>query len=131
MTVLERRKREFGLVESKYGPVEIGPDLDWLIIKRHPLPAGWNRDETPILVMIRPGYPTVPPDNFYVAGDLRLANGQMPGNAPNVQEHLGRSWLMFSYHVEEPEWKPQADLFAGHNLLTFLLGVEKRLSEVN
>jgi len=129
--LLERRRRELDLVLGRYGEIETGSDLDWVIIKRFPLAPGWNKAETPVLVMIRPGYPTVPPDNFYVDNDLRLANGQDPTNASRNQKQLGRPWLMFSYHVDESEWKPHPDLLEGHNLLTFLLGVGRRLSEVS
>jgi hypothetical protein len=33
--------------------------------------------------------------------------------------------------VDANEWKPSPDVEKGHNLLTFLQGVEQRLSEVN
>lgn len=129
--MLERRNQELDLVRAKYGEIEVGPDLGWLIIKRYRLIPGWNKTEIPVLVMIRPGYPTTPPDNFYVDNDLRLANGQDPSNASRNQVQLGRPWLMFSYHVDESEWKPQPEVLEGHNLLTYLLGVERRLAEAN
>lgn len=129
--MLERRKQELDLIRSKYGEIDIGPDLDWVLIKMFPLPFGWNRDETALLVLIRPGYPTTPPDNFLVDNDLRLASGQLPGNVSADQSHLGRSWLQFSYHVDAAEWRPNPELLNGHNLLTFLLGVEKRLAQAN
>lgn len=129
--MLERRKQEFDLIRTKYGDIEVGPNLEWVIINRYPLPPGWNKAETALLILIRPGYPTTPPDNFFVDNDLRLANDQVPNRASLNQAQLGRTWLQFSYHVEGSDWKPHADLLEGHNLLTFLLGVEKRLSEAN
>lgn len=127
--MLERRMEEIELVRSKHGEVEHGPDLDWVLIRHFSLPAGWSKEHTDLLILIRPGYPTTPPDNFLVDNDLRLANGELPGNASPDQSHLGRQWLQFSFHVEATEWKPSSSLLDGHNLLSFLLGVETRLEE--
>ena len=38
----ERLKQELKLVEARYGELEISPNLDWFIIKRRPLGAGWT-----------------------------------------------------------------------------------------
>jgi hypothetical protein len=125
-----RRKEELKLVQARYGDIEIGTQLEWLVINHWPLPNGWNKQETAVLVFIPPGYPVTPPDNFYADNDLRLANGNLPGNAsPGQRSHLDKQWLQFSYHVERGDWHPHADLLQGHNLLTFLNGVEKRLKE--
>jgi hypothetical protein len=129
--MVERRKEEISLIQARYGEIEVGSDLNWVIIKQWKLPPGWSRTETEVLVPIPPGYPVTPPDNFYTADDLRLANGNPPGNATPGQSQLGRLWLQFSYHVEPGDWHPHADLLQGHNLLTFLGGVAGRLSEPN
>jgi hypothetical protein len=125
--VKERRKSELELVVSQHGDMVSDPQLDWFIINSWSL-TGWNLDSTPLLVLIPPGYPTTPPDNFYTDPTLRLKNGAPPGNS-SEQVHLNRRWLQFSYHVEE--WVPHAEFRKGHNLLTFLEGVRKRLIEMN
>ncbi len=130
--MIERRREEIRLIEAEYGEVEVGPNLDWLIIKRWPLPSGWNKGESAVLIFIPPGYPVTPPDNFYTDNDLRsVGSTQPPGNTSPDQSQVGRSWLQFSYHVEAGDWQPHADVLQGHNLLTFLVGVRRRLSEVS
>lgn len=129
--MLERRKKEIEIIQAQYGDVEVDPDLGWLIIKGWKLPPGWNKGETSVLIIVPVGYPLTPPDNFYADNDLRLAGGSQPGNTSPNQTRLGKPWLMFSYHVEGGDWKPDADILKGHNLLSFLTGVEKRLSETN
>lgn len=129
--MLERRRQELDLIRAKYGEIEVSPNLDWVTISHFPLPSGWSKPDAKLLVLIPPGYATTPPDNFYVDNDLRLANGADPANTSRDQERLGQRWLMFSFHVEISEWRPHADLLLGHNLLTFLAGVEKRLSEAS
>lgn len=127
--MIERRKEEFELVEAEYGEIEVGPQLEWLVVKDWPLPAGWNKRKTAVLILIPPGYPVTPPDNFYTDNDLRLTGGKPPGNTSANQNHLNKQWLQFSYHVESGDWHAHTDLLQGHNLLTFLNGVGKRLEE--
>ncbi len=124
----DRWKSELELVEAKYGSLETGPDLSWFIILGWRLMEGWSKGETKLLVLIPPGYPVTPPDNFYVDSDLRLVGGAMPGST-SAESQAGRQWLRFSYHVEGGDWSPHAEPEQGHNLLTFLQGIAKRFSE--
>lgn len=128
--MLDRRLQEIELLRKKYGPLEQGANLEWILFKEFPLPPGWNRTTTPLLVLIPPGYPMTPPDNFYVPTGFRLASGAMASNFNEGQNHLGRQWGQFSFHVKE-YWSPKADILEGDNLLTFMLGVERRLREAN
>lgn len=126
--MIERRKDELKLIQAAFGPIEHGANFEWVILKQWKLPPGWNKTETSVLVFIPPGYPVTPPDNFYTDNDLQLTGGASPGSSTPNQKHLGRDWLQFSFHVDG-DWKPHADLLNGHNLLTFLQGVVRRLSE--
>jgi len=123
--------KEIELLRKKYGSLKHGDDLDWVIFEELSLPPGWNREKTRLLVLIPPGYPITPPDNFYVATGLRTASGSMPSNYAEGESHLGEQWDQFSFHVEQGHWSPSADLLDGDNLLTFMLQVEKRLGEAN
>lgn len=127
----ERVSRELELVGRRFGELEVGPNLDWFVVKRFPLEAGWSKAATKILVLLPGGYATMPPDNFYADPDLRLANGAVPGNASAGQQAAGRTWLLFSYHVESGDWQPDPVPEDGHNLLTFLEGVIRRLREAS
>ena len=126
---LERREREFELLKQKYGELEHGENLDWVQFKRFPMPPGWNREATELLVVIPPGYPATPPDNFFVRDGLRTAGGAAPGNYSEGQSVLGGTWAQFSYHAKE--WNPAPDPNVGDSILTFMIGVEARLREGN
>lgn len=124
---LERRKEEIELLRRRYGEMEHGTNLDWVLFKSFPLPPGWNRECTELLILIPAGYPSTPPENFYVRDGLRLANGESPSNYSEGQTVLGGRWAQFSYHPQS--WDPAPDLKEGDNLLTFMLVVERRLQE--
>lgn len=126
-----QRQQEFDLIRAKYGEICVDDSGQWFVVKHWPLVSGWSKRETALLVVIPPGYQVTPPDNFYTDNDLRLGNGHLPGNTAPNHHHLGQAWLQFSYHVERGDWRPHADVLKGHNLLTFLMGVDSRLSEVS
>jgi hypothetical protein len=124
--------REIELVEAQFGELEVAPDGSWLIIRRYPLPPGWSKDATSVLILVPAGYPQTPPDNFYVDIDLRLAGGGRAEGGSDGLAHSGRQWQQFSWHfVDASEWQPHAEIDCGHNLVSFLTGVEQRLSELN
>ena len=130
--MLDRRERELELVEAQFGELERATDLSWFVIKRLPLPSGWSHAATAILILLPPGYPETPPDNFYTEPDLTLAGGAEPGNASGTLDLGGQRWRQFSWHFEDTnEWRPHAEIERGHNLLTFVLGVQQRLAEVS
>ncbi len=129
--MIERRRREVELLRRKHGQVDHGPQFDWVIVRGVPLPQGYNRAATDVLIIMGPGYPNTPPDNFYVTPGLRLANGSPPSNSsPGSFSHEGTSWDMFSWH-HEAGWNPATDPEDGSNLLGFMREVERRLAEVN
>lgn len=130
--MMDRRKQEIDLLRSKYGELEVGANHEYVLFKKYKLPDEWNREHTELLVIVPPGYPVTPPDNFYVPQGFRLKNGAQPGSYSEGQNHLGRQWGAFSVHIQTETWSPSSDLLDGSNLLTFMLTVvEKRLQELN
>ena len=129
--MLERRLKEIDLLRKKYGELEHGANIEWVIFKSFKLSSGWNCEVTRLLIIVPPGYPMTPPDNFYVEPGLKLASGSGVTNYSEPVSQLEQTWGQFSYHVDSGDWKATADILSGHNLLTFMLGVEKRLSELN
>jgi len=123
----DRRLRELDLVRSKYKVKEVDPNLGWFIVD-HALPPAYNKERTDVLVQIPPSLPAGHPDNFLTEPDLRLKNGSPPGNTGQGPAIAGRSWLQFSFHVQGG-WNPHPEPERGDNLLTYLLGVTRRLEE--
>lgn len=124
-----RIQKEFEMLSEKYEVIDKDPSFQWILIK-YKLQPGWNKEDVEILLLIPAGYPSTKPDNFYVPHGLAAANPSVQiQNCGNCDlKILGRTWLQFSFHVEE--WRPSEDIVSGHNLLTFMAGVVQRLTEV-
>lgn len=127
--MLDRRHKEIKLLRKKYGSLQHGENLEWILFKEFPYPTGWNRDESELLILVPQGYPATPPTGFCVTAGLRTASGASPSNYSEGASYLGKQWGQFSYRAET--WNPSEDLLDGDNLLTFMIGVERRLKEVN
>jgi len=129
--VTDRLDRELDLIRGKHGEIIVAADRSWVQLPDCPLVPGWNQPSTAVLVEVPPAYPTTPPDNFYTVADLRLADGQLPGNTTGVRVFDGAPWLQFSYHVETTDWRPHADPALSENLVTYFDGALQRLREPN
>lgn len=125
----ERLAREVELLRKVHSQVDMSADTVHVTVREMTFPAGWNRSSTDILIVVPPGYPVTPPDNFFVPAGLRLAGGQVPGNYSESTRLLGKDWGQFSFHSQE--WRPSPNEADGDNLTTFIALVERRLSEVN
>lgn len=131
MTPAERRAAEIDLLRKRYTRVDAAPSGEWVVVRDVPLEQGWNKSCVDVLFFVPAGYPSTPPDNFYVPPGLRLANGGVPANfQEGGLQHDGAAWSMFSYHLDGG-WKPIASPLDGSNLLTFMGRVERRLAEPN
>lgn len=115
------------MLSKKHKDIQIGKNLDYVIIKNYSLPNVWNRQVTEIFFAIPAGYPSIKPDNFSVPAGLRTKSGAVPGNYSETKSHHEKQWGEFSYHMEE--WKSTGDINTGHNLLTFVAGIKNRLKE--
>ena len=125
----ERLQREVQLLQRRFEKVGHDGSGAWILLSQVPLPAGWDRSSTDVLVVIPPGYPATPPDNFFVPVGFRLNSGQSPSNYSESQTINGTQWGQFSFHAQE--WNPAASIEDGDNLSTFMVAVTQRLSEVN
>jgi hypothetical protein len=95
------------------------------------LPAGWSHERTHVAFIYPTNYPAGCPDNVLTRADLRLANGQQPGNNQGVHIYAGRQWLQLSWHIDADAWRPSATAAEGTNLVTYLIGALTRFDEAS
>lgn len=124
---MKRIEDEFCILKEVYPSAELSAQGDWVEVRDFPLPAGlYNRAMTRVRMPLGPGYPDVPPDNFYVPSGLRLCAG---GGLDNYSElpKFGAVWGQFSWHPKRWSATPRPDL--GDSMSTFFNSIRKRLEE--
>ncbi|MGA2466848.1 MAG: E2/UBC family protein [Thermodesulfobacteriota bacterium] len=95
----------------------------FIIFEEYPLPPGWNKKETKLLLITDISYPNSRMDMFWVDPDLRLMNGdRIPQAGGLVETYLGQRWQRFSWHVQR--WNPAID-----SIITYLGTVDARLRQ--
>jgi hypothetical protein len=125
-----RIEEELLLLQSRYPAARReGP---WFLLPNVVLPAvGWDRKTTDVVLRVQPSYPGTAPYAFFVPAGLRI-QGALPDS---YQEPVGEAmpfpgtWGMFSWAVEEGQWRPTATAAGGSNLLNFAIGVIVRFQQ--
>ena len=97
--------------------------LQNVIIKSYPLPLGYTKTSSDLLIRLDKAYPNSKPDMFWLEFDVLLVGGAEPKSANEILAALGRKWRRFSWHFAN--WNP-----ATGDLLFFLTFVETRLNKV-
>src|SRR4051794_31063130 len=101
MTPLERELEE--LQERFPGASMRQVAGQWLVsVPDVPVPSGWTKAAVTAHFFVPAGYPHANPDCFFVDGDMRLANGNLPQNSGHQQVDGLGTLLWFSYHLSRP-----------------------------
>jgi len=96
----------------------------FIIIQKYPLPQGWNKRETRLLLITDIGYPNSKIDMFWVEPDVLLQNNnKVPQAGDVIETYVGQQWRRFSWHVKK--WNPAVD-----NIKSYLHTVNNRLKQI-
>ena len=93
-----------------------------VVFPAYPLPRGYSKKASDLLLVLPLSYPNGKPDMFWVEPDVTLAGGAVPKSADQIEPHVGRQWRRFSWHMSS--WNPATD-----NLRTFLEFINCRLAK--
>jgi hypothetical protein len=94
-----------------------------VVLENYPVPQGYNKPTTQLLLKVPLSYPNGQPDMFWTDDDFALANGSAPQSAEVFETYLGKRWRRFSWHPQG--WNP-----ATCNLKTYVEFVNVRLGKV-
>lgn len=94
-----------------------------VILKGHPLPPGYTKTKSDLLIRLDKNYPNSKPDMFWLEKDVLLAGGAVSKNAEELLNALGREWRRFSWHFNS--WNPGTG-----DLLLFLEFINARLEKI-
>jgi hypothetical protein len=86
----------------------------------YPLPSGYNKKFTRLLIKVPISYPNGSPDMFWADVDLELSVGQLKEGI-SKESIYGTEWKRFSWHLNK-HWNPGSD-----SLKTYLEFINRRL----
>jgi hypothetical protein len=84
-------------------------NMTCIVMPEWPLPRGFDRDVSDLLIRLSPGYPDVPPDMWWFSPAVHRDDGRkLP--ATDVEEtYLGRRWQRWSRHFNSGQWQSGID----------------------
>ena len=92
--------------------VEAG--MTCVILQSWPLPKGFDRETSDLLIRLNPGYPDVQPDMWWFCPEVRRADGKYLPNTNVIEQYLGRTWQRWSRHFNSGQWQPGIDGLASY-----------------
>ena len=95
----------------------------FIVFERYPLPRGWNKNETQLLLIADVSYPNSKLDMFWVDTDLVLVGNKAPQAGDAIETYMDKPWRRFSWHVQK--WNPAID-----NIKSYLDTVDARLKQL-
>jgi hypothetical protein len=80
-----------------------------VVIRKFPLPTGYNTRASDLLLRLPPGYPDLAPDMWWFDPAIRRVDN-IPIAATEVTEYyLQRQWQRWSRHLQSGQWKSGID----------------------
>ena len=80
-----------------------------VVLPSWPLPQGFDRDSSDLLIRLHPGYPDVAPDMWWFAPGVHLASGAALPRTNVVETYFGRKWQRWSRHLNDGQWRSGID----------------------
>jgi hypothetical protein len=125
----ERKLVEILFAGESFPPYDFDQEaLGWLRLQRFPLPPGWNKATSELLILIPDVYPEVPPDRFYLDPDLRDRKYKSPGHYFEVNELSDSGWAWFCLHLED-SWEPRQRIEDGDHLVKVIERIQIGLAK--
>lgn len=83
--------------------------MQCLVLPSFPLPLGYDRATSDLLLRLHAGYPDVPPDMWWFDPTIRRADGKPIPQTELIEHYLGRSWQRWSRHLSAGQWRSGVD----------------------
>ncbi len=93
-----------------------------LVIQGFPLPSGYDKPQSDLLLRLNPGYPDVPPDMWWFDPPILLSDGRTIHATDSRESYLGRTWQRWSRHFNPGQWQSGIDC-----LESFIALIKKEL----
>ena len=90
---------------------EVEPEagMTCVTLREWPLPLGFNRHTSDLLLRLHAGYPDVAPDMWWFSPAVLTSEGHRLPQTEVTEHHLGRDWQRWSRHLDANQWKSGID----------------------
>lgn len=95
---------------DRWSIISEGPGKHGLLIEDFPVPEGYDRQASTLMILLPSGYPGSALDMFYFDPPLARTDGGGIGNLA-TESHFARSWQRWSRHYG---WKAGEDSLVRH-----------------
>ena len=95
---------------DRWSIISEGPGKHGLLIEDFPVPEGFDRQTSTLMILLPSGYPGSALDMFYLDPPLARGDGAYIGQLAS-ESHFGRSWQRWSRHYG---WEPGVDSLVSH-----------------
>jgi len=111
-------------LDERSVPFEVTSESNMIcvLLREYPLPEGYDRSKSDLLLRLNPGYPDIPPDMWWFDPPVKRADGTVVQATECMERHLGRSWQRWSRHFNPGQWRSGID-----SLESFLALIRKEL----
>ena len=94
----------------RWSIISEGPGKHGLLVEDFPVPEGFDRETSTLMILLPSGYPGAALDMFYFDPALARSDG---GHIDNLalESHFGRSWSRWSRHYG---WEAGVDSLVSH-----------------
>ena len=89
--------------------IAVDSGMTCVVMPQWPLPKGFDRDASDLLVRLGPGYPDVQPDMWWFDPPVHMADGQELPATNVVEIYVGRRWQRWSRHFNRRQWQSGID----------------------
>jgi len=97
-------------------------NMTCVVFPDFPLPVGFDRARSDLLLRVSAGYPDVPPDMWWFAPPIQRTDGKSIPATEVIETYLGRQWQRWSRHLPPGQWRSGID-----GLESFLTLVRREL----
>jgi hypothetical protein len=133
-TQARRVYQEALLLARQFGVVDYDEeDGQWVRIPEFPLPEGWGRPVTELLLVLPSGYPHMPPNGFFIDRHLRTQSGHRIDHCfeerGEYNPYAAKGWAWFCIHLDRQAWRPTGDILHGDNLVKLAMLIRAILTD--
>lgn len=119
----DRISEEIQLLKKYYPDLEYDVNNNCIKIPNYSIPKdmSWNMESVDICFFIPIGYPGSPPYGFFVSEGLNFNNQPLNNTNinPSIKPQFAGNWILVSWSHDN-NWRPNADIRKGSNLLNFV-----------